>query len=301
MKARDVGMLVLLAAVWGASFLFIRIAAPVLGPLVLVDARVTIAGVVLLCYAVLVRQMPAFRTQWRAFLILGALNAAMPFLLIAQAVIHLNASLAAILNATTPLFTAVVAAWWLKEPLTARQAYGLILGIIGVAILVGWSPLPLTLPVILAAGASLIGALCYAIGGVYAKRTFQDTPPLALSIGQQLGAGILLLPLAMVSPPPTWPTLTVIWAVVGLALLSTAFAYLLYFRLIGSIGPTKTLTVTFLVPVFGLIWGMLILDEPVNLGMLGGLGVILASVLLVTGVRFLPARAIPLGQADQTR
>lgn len=288
MKVRDGGMLLLLAALWGASFLFIRIASPVLGPLVLIDLRVLIAGAALICYALGFARLPVFWSRWKAYLLLGAVNAALPFTLIAFAELHLPVSLAAILNATTPLFTAIVAALWLHECLTAKKVLGLVIGVVGVSILVGWGTLPLNTSLFLSAGASLAAACCYGIGGVYSKVAFKGTPPLTLAIGQQLAAGFLLLPFAALKLPTSVPPLLVMLAVVGLALLSTSVGYLLYFHLLANIGPTNTLSVTFLVPAFGILWGMLFLGEPLSFAWLLGLAVILFSLVFVTGIRFRP-------------
>jgi drug/metabolite transporter (DMT)-like permease len=285
MGARDLGTLILLGAFWGASFIFIRVAVPVLGPFVLMDLRVLLAAAALVLGAVLLGRLPKLRAHWGRFLVLGFLNAAVPFTLIAASEINLTASLAAILNSTTPLFTAVVAAVWIGEALTPRRIGGLLLGIVGVALVVGWTPVALSPVVLLSVGASLAAALSYGFGGVYAKRAFSGLPPLSMAIGQQTGAGLLLLPPAAVSLPGVAPPFAVVLSVLALALLSTALAYLLYFRLITSVGPTSTLTVTFLVPVFGLLFGALFLDEPVGFGMLVGLGVILSSVALVTDLR----------------
>ncbi len=285
MSAKDLGALVLLGMLWGGSFLFIRVAVPVLGPFVLVELRVGLAALALVLYAVAVGRLPKLRERWREFVIIGALNAALPFSLISAAEIELMASLAAILNSTTVLFTSLVAAAWMGETLTRGRVGGVILGIVGVAVLVGWDPVALNGPVLLSVGAMLCGSLCYGLGAVYAKRTFVGVPSLALAIGQQAAAAAILLPLAAVSPPAeTSPSLVVVLSVLGLALLSTAVAYLLYFYLISSVGPTKTSTVTFLVPVFGLLLGVLLLDEPVGAGTLAGLGIILLSVALVIGI-----------------
>src|SRR5579883_1329186 len=199
MKPRDSLFLLLLAALWGGSFLFIRLASPVIGPVVLMDARVLIAGLALLVYAALLARMPDLWRRWRAYLLLGGLNAAAPFTLIAFAELHLPASLAAILNATTPLFGAVVAFFWLHDRMTAKKIVGILIGVIGVVVLVGWSPFPLTPLVLLSVGASLLAACFYGIGGVYSKVAFQKEPPLALAMGQQLGAGVVLLPFAVAS------------------------------------------------------------------------------------------------------
>jgi len=283
-------MLLLLGALWGASFLFIEVAVPALGPVLLVDLRVLLAATALALCTVIVGRLPALRARWKEFLILGGLNAAAPFTLIAASQLNLTASLAAILNSTTPLFAAVVAAAWIGEALTVRKAVGLLLGVVGVAVLVGLDPVPLSGTVLLSVGASLLAALCYALGGVYAKRAFLGVSPLGMGIGQQAGAATLLLPPAIAAVPGEPPSLAVELSVLGLALLSTAVAYLLYFHLITSVGPTKTLTVTFLVPVFGVLFGVLLLEEPVGIGTLVAMGTILSSVALVTGVRFRVAK-----------
>jgi drug/metabolite transporter (DMT)-like permease len=286
MRPKDLGALILLGALWGGSFLFIRVAVPALGPFVLMELRVGFAALVLALYAVAVGRLPKLRARWREFLIIGTVNSAIPFSLIAAAEINLTASLAAILNSTTVMFTAVVAAVWTGEPLTARKVVGVVSGIVGVAVLVGWDPIPLNGIVLLSVGAMLGASLAYALGAVYVKRTFAGTPPMTMAIGQQTASAAVLLPLAAVSLPGERPSLAVALSVLGLALLSTAIAYLLYFRLIESVGPTSTVTVTLLVPVFGLLFGVLILDEPFGVGTLAGLAIILSSIALVTSAGF---------------
>jgi drug/metabolite transporter (DMT)-like permease len=285
MNAREFGALILLGALWGASFLFIRVAVPALGPFVLMELRVGLAALALTLYAATLARTPELRTRWKQFLTIGAVNAAIPFSLIAIAEINLTASLAAILNSTTALFAPLVAAW-IGESLATRQVVGLVSGIVGVAVLVGWDPIPLNAAVLLSVMAMLVASLSYALGGVYAKRTFAGVPSMTLAIGQQAAAAALLLPLAIATLPGEVPSRVAALCVLGLALLCTAAAYLLYFYLIGNVGPTKTLTVTFLIPVFGLLFGVMLLGEPVGTGTLTGLGVILASVALVTGVGF---------------
>lgn len=296
MRIKDIGALLLLAALWGGSFLFMRIAVPVFGPFVLAELRVALAGGALLVYAAASRALPALRTQAKQFLILGALNAAIPYTLIATAELHLTASLAAILNATTPLFTAVVAAVWLKDRLGAKKRIGLVLGIVGVAILVDWSPLPFGTVVALSIAASLAASLSYGLAGVFSKAAFTGVPPLALAIGQQVGASALLLPFALpaaVVAPPSRPSLAVVCTVLALAVLSTSLAYLLYFYLIVNVGPMGAVSVTFLIPVFGVLWSALFLHERLRVGTIIGLVVILASVILVTGVQVRGGRLTP--------
>jgi drug/metabolite transporter (DMT)-like permease len=288
MGARDLGALILLAALWGASYIFIRVAVPALGPFVLMGARVALASGTLALYAViLARGMPKFRSRWKEFLIVGATNSAIPFTLIAAAEIELTASLAAILNSTTALFVAVVAAVWIGESLTVKKVVGLLLGFAGVVVLVGWDPVPLNGAVLLAVGAMLAASLSYAVGGVYVKRTFAGVSPLAMTIGQQGAAAAILLPLAAASLPGEAPPLPAALSALALALLCTAVAYLLYFRLIENVGPTKTLAVTFLIPVFGLLFGVVLLGEPVGLGTIVGFAIISYGVALVTEIRLL--------------
>ena len=283
----------MLSALWGGSFLFIRVAVPALGPFLLVELRVGLAAAALCLYALAAGSMPKIRGRWKSFLVLGFLNAAVPFSLISAAEIHLTASLAAILNSTTVMFTAIVAAVWMGDALTARKAIGIVLGIVGVSVLVGWDPVPLNGAVLFAVAAMLLASLSYALGATYAKRSFLGIPPLGMAIGQLSGAVVLLLPMAVVSVPERAPSTVVTFSMLGLAFLSTALAYLIYFRLIENVGPTSTLTVTLLVPVFGLLFGVLLLEEPFGPGTLAGLGIILTSVVLITG--FAPRMKRPGG------
>ncbi len=286
MKPRDTAALLALGALWGGSFLFIRVAVPSLGPLLLMELRVGIASLALVLFAAALGRRPKLRARWRQFLLIGTLNAAIPFTLIAAAEIHLTASLAAILNSTTVMFAAVAAAVWSRDPLTARKVVGIVLGVIGVAVLVGWDPVELDGAVLLSVGAMLAASLSYGISAVYVKRTFVGVPPLGMAIGQLTGATVVLFPFAALSVPGESPPPAATASVLALALLSTALAYLFYFRLITNVGPTSTVTVTLLVPVFGLLFGVLFLDEPFGPGTLAGLGIVLGSVVLVTGFGF---------------
>jgi drug/metabolite transporter (DMT)-like permease len=286
MGGRDLGALLLLSALWGASFVFIRVAVASLGPFVLVELRVGLAAAGLAFSAALLRRLPKLRVRWRQFALLGLVNVAIPFSLISAAEINLTASLAAILNSTTVMFTAIVAAVWMGDALTVRKVFGVVLGIIGVTVLVGWDPMAVDWAVILSVGAMLVASLGYALGSVYAKRTFVGSSPLAIATGQLTAASLLMMPLAAVSVPDERPSTIVVLSVLGLALPSTALAYMLYFRLISNVGPTSTSTVTLLVPLFGLVFGVLLLDEPVGLGTLAGLILILSSVTLITGLGF---------------
>ncbi|OIK09113.1 EamA family transporter [Bacillus sp. MUM 13] len=276
-----------LAALWGASFLFIRIAAPVFGPLLTIQGRVTIAAAALIIFLIITRRSAHIKQRWKQYLIIGTLNAAIPFTLIATAELTLPASMSAILNSLTPLFTALVVWGWMREELNIRKWFGIVVGVIGVCILVGWSSLPFTSKTIVAIGLSVLSTISYGFAGVYAKKAFAGVPPLALATGQQAGAAVILLPFTLMQLPNSTDHISTvaILSVVGLALFCTAIAYLLYFYLIESVGPTKTLSVTFLIPVFGIIWGMIFLHEKLTIGMLLGLIIILGSVFLISDVQ----------------
>lgn len=281
----DLLLLLLLAAIWGGSYLFMRMAGPALGSVVLMGLRVGLAAVALFGYTLAIGDLPDFRRYWKEFLILGALNNAIPFVLIANAVIDLNASLASIINATTPLFTAVVATVWIKESFGLKKISGVLVGISGVIILMGWNPLPLTTETVWATMQALLAALSYGLAAVYARTRFKGVAPLHTSVGQLVGSSVLLVPAAWALAPATFPSSTVIIAVLGLALLCTALAYLIYFRLISSAGATQAAAVTFLIPFFSLLWGVTLLGERLNVGMFVGLAIILGSVWLVLSAR----------------
>lgn len=299
MKPADVLRLLLLSALWGGSFVFIRVAAPVLGPIVLVEFRVLIAGLTLLAYARITHQRLDLRARWRQYLIIGALNSAIPFVLISTAELHLTASLASILNATSPLFGALIAAAWISDSLTPKKIAGIVLGFAGVTILAGWSPLTLSGIVLLSIGASLSGAAFYGLAGVYTKARVSGAPPLGMAVGSQLCASLLLMPLVPLALPSAAPSARVILCVLALALFCTALAYVLYFRLIVDVGPTRAITVTFLIPISGVLWGSLFLGESLRPGTLIGCAIILVGTALVTGVRLgSPRPAASLVNAD---
>lgn len=282
MGFKNLAILIILAALWGSSFLFIRIAAPVMGPVWLIELRVLLAGLTLLGVALAQRRLPPLRAHWKQYLVVGAVNSALPFVLIAAAELELPASLAATLNATTPLFGALVAAVWMGERLTLRRIAGLLLGVAGVAALVGLGPLPLNPTTLLAMGASLLAALCYGVGAVYTKVKAAGAEPEGLSLYGQLFAAAVLLPLAPFAIPAAAPGPGAVASLLVLALLCTALAYRLYFYLIAEVGPTRATMVTYLSPVFGMLWGALFLHEHLGLAAIAGFAMILGSVALVS-------------------
>lgn len=288
MQAREYVYLVVLSAIWGLSYVFIQVASPLLGPALLIDLRVSVAAGVVLAYVAasgqLRRSFPDMRSRWRAYFILGALNAALPFTLIAISELQLPASYAALLNSTAPIFSTVIAVSVLSARLSRRTALGLVFGIVGVAVAVGVAPFALTEGILFSVALSLVAACSYGVAALYLHREFRTTPPITISIGQQLAAGALLLPFALVEAPRADFTLLAIGAMLGLALLSTVVAYLLYFHILQAAGPTEALSVTFLMPVFGVLWAHLLLGEPIGIGTVVGLALILVGVELVVGL-----------------
>jgi len=284
MTLRDLFDFILLAALWGASFLFMRIAAPAFGPLAIADVRTAIAALVLLLLLVWRGGVAELAPNALRFLLLGAFNSAIPFTLFAYAALSISAGLASILNATVPLFAALVAWIWLRDRLSSLQWAGLAIGFGGVLWLSadqasfkpggeGW-----------AIAAGLIASVSYGISGNLAKRHFAHIRPLAVATGSQIAAAVLLLPLTLFYLPPAMPGALDWLALIALGVLCTGIAYALYFRLIARIGPTKTMAVTFLIPAFAIVWGVIFLDESVTLVMLGGCAVILLGTALSTQI-----------------
>ena len=268
-----------LAALWGGSFVFMRVAVPVLGPVVLAFVRVDVAALALLALAYAQRRFPPFRTRWRDFAVVGIVNSALPFLLFSYAQQYVTASTGAILNATSPFFGAVAAAIWLDEPLTGRKLAGMALGFAGVAVLVGWHPDAMTRDTALAIAACLAAAVCYALGGTFAKRRLKGVHP-SPSRRRARSRRRWRWPRRCRSRASRAVTALVVANVAALALASTAVAYLIYFRLIADIGPSRALTVTFLIPLFGVLWGFLFLGEALTPGMaVGGALIVVGTIV----------------------
>jgi drug/metabolite transporter (DMT)-like permease len=280
-RAADLARLIALAAIWGASFLFMRVAAPPLGAVATAEVRVALAGVFLLAWLRLAGIELAWRAHWRRYVVIGVCNAAAPFALFAFGALHLPASYLVVLNATAPLFGAVLSAVWLGERLTPRTLLGIAAGIGGVAMLVGLGPLAPAPMVGWAIAASAAATCCYAIAATYMKLHAPRVSAAAVAAGSQLSATLALAPLLAVAPPAAWPT-TLEWlAAAALGLLCTGVALLLYFRLVADVGPTRALTVTFLLPAFGMLWGALFLGEPITLTMAAGCALVLAGTASV--------------------
>jgi drug/metabolite transporter (DMT)-like permease len=256
----------------------------------LVWLRVAIAAACLAPIAAL-RRRDALRARLVPVAVVGAINSAIPFCLLAYATLSVTAGFAAILNATSPLWGALVAHTWLGDRLTRSRALGLVIGFAGVVLLV-WGRASFRAGGSgLAVVAALAATLCYGVAASYTKRRLAGVDPLALAAGSQVAAAVLLAPAALLLWP-AHPVPAQAWgAVLGLGVACTAFAYVLYFRLIAHVGPARAIAVTFLIPPFALGWGRLILGEPLAPRTLAGACVILAGTALATGLVKLPARA----------
>ncbi|HZS69487.1 MAG TPA: DMT family transporter [Burkholderiales bacterium] len=276
MTAADAARLVALAAIWGASFLFVRIAAPVIGPVATADLRMLIAGAALLLYYAVSGFDAQWRLRWREYLAIGALNSAAPFLLYAYAALELSVGLLAVLNATSAMWAALLGALLLREPLTPARAAGLAIGMAGVAMVSGAEASTRWLSI----AAGLGAALCYALTGIALRRWGRGAPARGMAVGTQLTGGLLLLPLLALAPPGNL-TPGIAAAMLALGMVCGALAYILYFRLIADIGATGALTVTYLIPLFGVLWGALALGEGLTAMRVLGALVVTAGTLLV--------------------
>ena len=279
----DLGSLVYLGAVWGAVFLFMRIAAPEVGAVWAAEIRLAIGAVVLAAFAGR-RTLVAVRNRVIGFAIVGALFSAVPFTLISFATVTLPAGFTALLNAATPLFTAAIGVAFLGNRISAGVAAGLAVGVVAVLELVGVSPLHPGLATVLAVAAGLGAPASYAIAGNYVRARMSGVEPLALATGMVVSGALIALPVAFLTGAPGTPSTDGVVSLVGVGTLSTAFAWPVFFRLLRRTTPTAASTVTFIVPAFALTWAAIALGEPVGLGLVVGFALILVSLVLVLGI-----------------
>ncbi len=279
MSRRDWTELVLLAAVWGAAFLFTRIAAPEFGPVPLIATRVSVAALFLLAILAAQGKLGRLRRQVGPLLLMGAFNTAIPFTLFAYATLHVPAGFASVLNGTVPLFSAVIALFWKLEPLPPMRIAGLLIGFLGVVILV--LPKLSGTNDVLAVLAGLGAANLYGFSAHYSKRHFAGEDSLVVSAGTLLAASLMLLPAALVLWPREFPS-SIAWSkAIALGLFCTALAYLIYFNLLARVGAMKSVTVTYLIPPFGMLWGYLVLGEAFTWNTVMGCAVIVFGTVLV--------------------
>jgi drug/metabolite transporter (DMT)-like permease len=267
MGAREWALLIALSILWGGSFLFVGLAVRELPPLTIVLLRVALAALTL--HAVIRAAgipLPRGRRVWAAFLCMGLLNNAIPFTLIAWAQSHVASGVASIFNATTPLFTALVAHWWTRdEKLSAGRLVGVVIGFAGVAVMMAGPDLWSFGGHVAAEAALLTAAIFYAVSGVFGRRfKAMGVAPLATAVGVLTASSLLLLPVTLAVDRP-WtlpaPAAATVFAILGLALLATALAYIIYFRVLAVAGATNLLLVTFLIPVSAIAFGAVVLGE----------------------------------------
>jgi len=290
----DLGSLLFLGAVWGAAFLFLRIAAPEVGPAWAAEARLAIGAAVLVAIAGR-STLRVVRGRLVSFVIIGALFSTIPVTLIAFASVTLPAGISALLNAVTPLFTAAIAVGFMGQRISSRVATGLGVGVLAVIVLVGWSPLEPGVTTALAVLAGLGAPLSYAVAGNFARARLADVQPLQLATGMVTAGALLAFPAALLSGTPHTPALDGLVSLVAVGVLSTALAWPIFFRVLRHTTPTAASTVTFIVPAFALTWGSILLAEPIGFGLVIGFGLILVSLSLVLGL--VPSVRIPIGVA----
>lgn len=285
MNPVDTLRLLSLAAIWGASFLFMRIIAPVIGTIPTAFFRVSIAAVGLLVILGLMRISWDFKGKLKTVMLLGVINSGIPATLYSVAAQVLPAGYSAIFNATTPLMGVLIGGLFFHERLTAAKLGGVFLGLLGVGILTRAGPVAFDMELLMGALACLLATTCYGFAGFLARRWLDQAGGLdsrLSAVGSMMGATLFLLPLfgysVISQPPESWGGWSVWLSLLGLGLVCTALAYIIYFRLLSSVGPVKSMTTTFLIPPFGVLWGALLLDEPLSMAHIYG-GVLIAAAL----------------------
>ncbi|MHC8399736.1 DMT family transporter [Pseudomonas sp. MDT1-17] len=285
MNPVDTLRLLSLAAIWGASFLFMRIIAPVIGTIPTAFFRVSIAAAGLLVILGLMRISWDFKGKLKTVMLLGVINSGIPATLYSVAAQVLPAGYSAIFNATTPLMGVLIGGLFFHEKLTGAKLGGVFLGLLGVGVLTRAGPVAFDMELLMGALACLLATTCYGFAGFLARRWLDQAGGLdsrLSALGSMLGATLFLLPLfgysVISQPPASWGGWNVWLSLLGLGLMCTALAYIIYFRLLSSVGPVKSMTTTFLIPPFGVLWGALLLDEPLSMAHIYG-GVLIAAAL----------------------
>jgi len=277
--------LLILGAIWGSSYLFIKVAVAEVPPLTLVAARLALAAAILWVLLLVTRQrVPRDRRVWAIFAVMGVLNGVLPYSLITWSEQTISSGLAALLQATMPLFTVLLAHFLLRdERLTATKVVGIVLGFAGVGVLMLPDLKQGAQANVLAQLAMVASSVSYAGAALVARSQLRHQAPLVSTAGQLVCGAAIMVPLSLLvdGPPRTVPSAAAVWSWLALTLLGTVVAYIIYYGLIKRTSATFTSLVTYLIPVAGLVLGWLVLDEPLHLGLFAGLGLILAGVLLV--------------------
>ncbi len=279
---------VALAAIWGASFLFMRVGAPEFGAMPLAFGRVAIASAFMLPILLMRGLWPAFQgAMWRV-LFIGVTNSAIPFALYSFSALLVSSGFNSIVNATTAMWTSVIAALWFSERLNRYRWAGVVIGFGGVVILfwdkAALSPGKTATDLALAVGAGLLATVCYGFSANWGKKYLQGVPSMVVATGSQLGASIVLAPLAWWFAPKVMPSATAWASVLALGIVCSGIAYMIYFALMSHVGAVRTSMVTYVIPIFGIFWGWFLLNETVSLQMLFAMAVTVLGTAMATGV-----------------
>jgi drug/metabolite transporter (DMT)-like permease len=281
-RAWDAGRWLLLATLWSLQYIFMRLSVPTFGAGIVADGRAIFSAIFLVPWMLLVlRQDIGLRLHWRDYLWVALVNNVFPFLCFAYAASGIPASYLAVFNGMVPLWSAVIAAPVLKEPLGPRRIAGFALGVAGVALIVNLGPIPLNAHTVSAAIAAMAGAAFWGWAGVVIRQRTGRVPAMGLATGSILFCALILAPAWTQVPPPSIWTPTAVGALMALGLLCSGLAYLPFFTLVRDIGPTRTLTVGLAIPVLGIFWGWLLLGETVTAPMLAGAALVLVALVLV--------------------
>ena len=283
MKTSHLIELLVLGAIWGASFMLMKATVPAFGVFALVEVRASVAALFLLPVVYFTRQWRDLSGNWAKLLFVGAINTAIPFCLFSYTSLHLDAGLTAILNGTAPMFGAIIAYFYLQDRIGVHGVIGTFLGFVGVVVISqdtqSASPVSL-LPVATALGATC----CYGIAACFMKKHLSGVKPFAIAAGSQVFAALLLLPFALYTWPEVNPNASTWGAALILAILCTGVAYIMYFDLIAKVGASQAMTVGYLVPMFGILWGMVVLGEVLSTyAMIGG-SLIIIGLMITTGI-----------------
>ena len=280
----------MVAALFGGAFLFMRVAAPAFGAVPLIAVRLVLAALILVPIVLARKGLQEIVNHWRPIMMMAVLHYALPFCLFAYALLTLTGSFTAIINASSPLFVGVIAWVWIGERLPKIRIAGLLIGFSGVVLLV-WDRIDVDLDAAgIASAAAISASFCYGLAAVLAKKHLTGVSPLAVSAGSMSAGALMLLPFAIWLWPDVAPSGNAWIMAAALGIASTALAFVLYFRLIASVGPSKAITVTFLIPAFAVVFGALLLDEPITLSMIAGGTVILIGTALSTGLLNISSR-----------
>lgn len=283
MSIADLAKLVFLSAIWGGSFIFLRIAVPEVGPVLTATLRTVFAGAALVAYAAATGVEMKWRQNFKSFALVGLCAGVIPFTCFSFAALHLPAAHMAVLNSTAPIFGALLSVALLAERLTMQKLYGLLLGVIGVAILVGAGTLTLTSATLLASGACMLGASSYALSSIVVKKSGRPggVHPIAMATASLALGGMMMLPTLPFTLPPAMPSALALMCIAAMSLLSSALAQALFIPLIVKVGPTKAMSVSFLIPLFSMLWGRIFLGEQIGLSTVFGAAVVLLAMALV--------------------